>query len=264
MSSPSCLSSLRLRRVILALVVFALAGLVAPQAHAQNLDPSYSSFFQPTTINGGAIFNINGSAASSAVIPTGTDTIQFGFSTANTGISITFGGTPPTGFSQTDTITGIESVYLVANGPSDGKDSVTVTGFPSNSGTITDYNGHTNTNAAWSSDLAPGANFPSYTDGGNNFGNGDFLTKGSGTNAAFGTYGFNGVALSSTATTSIFLGAHVRDAAGNTAFVLFTSVPVNPFITPEPQTIVLGCGMGLGLALSGFLARRRRLAAAAV
>lgn len=244
-----------MRSYILALIALASIGLMSREAHAQNLDPSFNSFFT-ATINSGAIFKIDGSNATSANVPTGTHTIEFGFASTNTPISLTFTGSVPTGFTSTDSITGIESVYLIADGPSNGKDAVTVTGY--SGGTITDYNGSTTTNAAWSGGSAPGANFPSFTDGGGNFGSGDFLLEGSGSDAKFGSFGFNSIALSSTATTNVLFAAHVRESNGNTAFVILSPSAANP----EPQAMVLWCGMAVGLFVCGLRARRRQLATA--
>ncbi|HLV80978.1 MAG TPA: hypothetical protein VKT32_11890 [Chthonomonadaceae bacterium] len=237
------------KRPLLSLAAIALVlGVGPPRAQAQdNSDPTFSSFWQDATFSSGFVFTINGVAVTSPVVGTNGD-YQFGFSSASTPIVLSFSGTDPFGGTGSDQITGIDGVYLVANGPQDGKDSVTAT-LSSSGAVITAFNG-SNSAPNWTGGTAPGANYPSYTAG--NFGSSNYLREGSGTDPAFGDFNFNNIALSSSATTGVFFGLHLRASNGNTAFILFAP-PGAPI--PEPAYFQLG---GL-LALSGVGAAFRRL-----
>ncbi|HZT44235.1 MAG TPA: hypothetical protein VFA07_18870 [Chthonomonadaceae bacterium] len=258
------------KRLLLSLAGLALVMCIGPpKAHAQDgTDPSYSSFTAATfssgyqfTIGGSSITNFlngDGTLNLSAVNATNGD-FRFGFT--NGGQTGTF--MVATMGSQTLDITGIDGVYLVANGPSDGKDSVSATptsgGKFSSSANITDYAG-VNYPPAWAGGPAPGANFPSY--GAANFGSGNILdmsndatwnTAAGTQNGEFGDYTFNSIALSG-ATSGAYFGMHARwlDSNGQaqTGFLIFGSAPV-----PEPAYFQLG---GL-LALSGLGSAFRRL-----
>ena len=260
------------KRLLLSLAGMALVLCIGPpKAQAQlDVDPSFSSFTGATF--GGYLFTIGGQPVTnflnaenslnlSAVNATNGD-FQFGFT--NGGSTGTF-MTAQIG-SQTLDITAIDAVYLVANGPQDGKDSVTAT-VSSSGAPITSYTGSAIA-PPWSGGTAPGANFPAYGSG--NFGQSNFLAmskdsnwnSGSGAqNAQFGDYSFTNISAASTDTTGVFFGMHARWLNSNgtysTCFLIFgPGAPV-----PEPAFFQLGGLLtlsGLGSALR--LRKKRRTA----
>ncbi|HZT42936.1 MAG TPA: hypothetical protein VFA07_12280 [Chthonomonadaceae bacterium] len=253
-------------RPLLVLAIIALGlGLGTAKARSQDeIDPAYSSFIDPVflsgytfTIGGQPITNFMDSSGGlnlSAVNATN-GIFQFGFSNPNSAMNVVFTGTDPFGGNGTDKITGIDGVYLLSNGPNDGKNSVTAT-LNANGAPIKDYNG-SNDAHTWKGGLAPGANFPSYT--ATNFGSSNYLRMNQdpnwnaaspGSNPEVGMYTYQNIAQSASATGEVFFGMHARDAFGNTAFLILAPPPV-----PEPAYFQLG---GL-LALGGLGSAYRRL-----
>lgn len=247
-------------RLLLVLIIMMLGlGLGTGKAQAQDdIDPSYSSFIDPEllsgytfTIGGQPITNFMDSSGGmnlSAVNATN-GLFQFGFSAANTPMTVKFTGADPFGGNGTDKITGIDGVYLLSDGSSNGKNSVTAT-LNSNGAPIKDYNGSTDAHN-WKGGSAPGANFPSYT--ATNFGSSNYLrmnqdpnwnASSPGSNQEIGQYTFQNITQSASATGEVFFGIHARDAFGNTAFLILAP----PASVPEPAYFQLG---GL-LALSGL------------
>lgn len=260
---PASVSMPGLRCRILALIVLASAGLMSSEAQAQN----YSAFFN-ATINSGTYWKLNGNNVTPLNYPVTSTTLdyQFGFASATSPIAITISGTSlPNGVrTNTFSITAIESVYLVQPINGNGKHATSLTATLTANASTTRYNGSSDT--AWSTVRSP----LGYSAG--NFGNADFLRMDTSANwnrttptlnPRYGTFDFTNV--HSSGNGSIQLGAHVRGVDGNgnvaTFWVRFTpSNPTNPNAqTPEPQAVILWCGMALGLAASCWWARRRQL-----
>ncbi len=265
MSSPSSLSILRLRRCVLSLIVFASAGLLPRQAHAQNLppDPNFQSFAFGVIVSGGTFSAPNGVVGSS-----GEYTLGFESPSSYMQIQLT-GGSIPSGFSQNQTvdITAIDAVFLIA--PQSGNNSpvnATTPGF-----TLSNYNIPPSTSiTGWTGFGVPPASngdpFPTYA-ADNKFGSGTSalimdqdVSCANSHQEGSGSFDFENVQLNSGYTGPIYFGADVRASNGKTFVVSFPPTGGPLISTPEPQAVVLWCGMGLGLAASGYMARRRRLA----
>jgi hypothetical protein len=206
--------------------------------------------FIPTTGTTGAIFDINGTPATTDnTNPVGTDgTYRFGFASSSGTIDVTAGTTHYH-------ITGIDGVYLINT------TATTASGAP-----VFDYS--SNQTGTWSTDSPPSVTGYGYSNG--NFGNSSTLLAMSldanGAKSSFGDFSFTSIADPSAAA----LGVHARFYTGDTNTGLKTGFLIiqpgggpNPpaGTAPAPSSVVLlGIG-GLGLALM-LVRSRRRLAVA--
>ena len=237
-------------------IVAALAlifSVVSHRAQAQALNPSFSSFGM-VTLSKGYLFQINGVNVTTANQVGTSGDYAFGFSTAFTAITVNFSGANssfgigPGG--GTDTLTAIDAVYLVQNGPNDGKDSVTAT-VNGSGAAITSYNG--TAAGTWTGGLASGADFPYYASG--NFTTSSYLRKGGTLNQRYGDFSFTNISSSANATGPIYFGFYARDTAGHTGFLMAGFGPV-----PEPAFVQLGGLLAMGGLGSAFRFLRRRRA----
>ena len=250
------MNGIMLRRSLLVLAGLVLTfsfGTSRAQAQESWDDPTFSSFTQAMLVSG-FTFTINNVNVTNASQVGANGDYVFGFSSTNTPIVINFGSAAndPFGGNGTENITGIDAVYLVSNGPQDGKNAITAA-LNSNGAPVSDYNGGPNP-PNWAGGPAPGANFPSYQAG--DFGSSNYLREGSGTDPATGDFSFTNIAQSSTATGSILFGFHMRNTNGTTAFVLFDPAPV-----PEPGYVQLGGLLAMGGLGSAFqFLKKRRIA----